>query len=137
MFDISRLKKIKGIRIETAETDNISGNDVKRIRNDIFHMSQTAFALALGVSKKTIEAWERGTNIPSKTAQKLLYLLENNTYLMKQLYNLQDERKIQKVQKYSFELTSITLRSTPSLTKSNAFYGMREEKHGNKQAFFA
>jgi len=137
MFDISRLKKIKGIRIETAETDNISGNDVKRIRNDIFHMSQTAFALALGVSKKTIEAWERGTNIPSKTAQKLLYLLENNTYLMKQLYNVQDERKIQKVQKYSFELTSNTIRSTPSLTKSNAFYGTREEKHDNEQAIFA
>lgn len=92
MFDISKLKKIKGVILETAQSEEISANDVKRIRNDIFHMSQSSFALALGVSKKTVEAWECERNVPSGTTKKLLYLLENNTHLMKQLYNVTDER---------------------------------------------
>lgn len=92
MFDISKLKTIKGVVLETAQSKEISASDIKRIRNDIFHMSQSSFALALGVSKKTVEAWECGTNDPSGTAKKLLYLLENNTHLMKQLYNVTDER---------------------------------------------
>lgn len=93
MFDISKLKTIKGVVLETAQSEEISANDVKRIRNDIFHMSQSSFALALGVSKKTVESWECGRNVPSSTTKKLLYLLENNTHLMKQLYNAVDERK--------------------------------------------
>lgn len=92
MFDISKLKAIKGVVLETAQSEEISANDIKRIRNNIFHMSQSSFALALGVSKKTVEAWECGRNIPSGAAKKLLYLLENNTCLMKQLYNVTDER---------------------------------------------
>lgn len=92
MFDISKLKTIKGVVLETAQSEEISANDVKRIRNDIFHMSQSSFALALGVSKKTVEAWECGSNVPSSTTKKLLYLLENNPHLMKQLYNVVDER---------------------------------------------
>lgn len=92
MFDISKLKTIKGVVLETAQTEEVSANDIKRIRNDIFHMSQSSFALALGVSKKTVEAWECGRNIPSGAEKKLLYLLENNTHLMKQLYNVVDER---------------------------------------------
>ena len=92
MFDISKLKTIKGVVLETAQSKEISASDIKRIRNDIFHMSQSSFALALGVSKKTVEAWECGRNDPSTTTKKLLYLLENNPHLMKQLYNVTDER---------------------------------------------
>lgn len=134
MFDISTLKKVKGIRLETANTNSISGQDVKRIRKDIFHMSQTAFALALGVSKKTIEAWECGRNTPIGTAQKLLYLLENNTNLMSQLYNVVDERKEITPVKYAFEEIG-KINSNPSFTKSNIFYGIKEDKNGTSKLF--
>lgn len=88
MFDISKLKHVKGICLKTASTSGISGQDIKRIRTEIFHMSQSSFALAVGVSKKTIESWECGKHAPSGIAKKLFYLLENNTFLMEQLYSI-------------------------------------------------
>nr|DAT54954.1 MAG TPA: putative transcriptional regulator [Caudoviricetes sp.] len=134
MFDISKLKAIKGVVLETAQSEEISANDIKRIRNDIFHMSQSSFALALGVSKKTIEAWECGTNDPSGTAKKLLYLLENNTHLMKQLYNVVDERNEIAPTKYTFECTN-EIENVPSLTRSNTFYRLRDNINGTNKLF--
>ena len=39
-------------------------------------MSQKAFAGYLGVSPKTVEAWEAGTNHPSGAASRLLNMME-------------------------------------------------------------
>ena len=134
MFDISKLKTIKGVVLETAQSEEISANDVKRIRNDIFHMSQSSFALALGVSKKTVEAWECGKNVPSGTAKKLLYLLENNTHLMKQLYNVVDERNVITPTRYTFECTN-EIENVPSLTSLNTFHGMRNRINETNKLF--
>lgn len=92
MIDISVFKKLKGTRLDLADTSNIDGAEAKRIRVDIFNMSQNAFAEALDVSKKTIEKWESGENKPNATARRLLYILENNPELMGQLYRMVDER---------------------------------------------
>jgi putative transcriptional regulator len=39
-------------------------------------------ALALGVSKRTVEAWEAGKNNPSNTTNRLLYLIEKKRDLL-------------------------------------------------------
>ncbi len=51
-----------------------SGKEVKEIRNKL-GLTQLVFAGALGVSKKTIEAWESGKNNPTGPALRLMELL--------------------------------------------------------------
>ena len=58
--------------------------DVARARKDL-NMSQRALADALGVSKRTVEAWEAGRNVPSGAARHLLYLLDTDHALVNRL----------------------------------------------------
>ena len=51
--------------------------EIKRIRNHS-GMSQTVFADYMGVSKKTVEAWECGRNKPTGSACRLLTILDEN-----------------------------------------------------------
>lgn len=65
--------------------------DIKEIRKKL-QLTQRMFSLILGVSSKTIEAWERGTNRPNGSARRLLTIysqhpnialsemIENNKY---------------------------------------------------------
>lgn len=41
-------------------------------------MSQALFAAVMGVSTKTVEAWETGRNVPSGSASRFLMLLEKD-----------------------------------------------------------
>ena len=52
-----------------------SNEQVKKIRNDA-NMTQKTFASYMGVSQKTVEAWESGINHPVGPACRLLNLLE-------------------------------------------------------------
>lgn len=54
-----------------------SSKDIKRIRNST-ELSQTLFAKIMGVSNKTVEAWESGRNHPDGAATRLLQLIEVN-----------------------------------------------------------
>jgi len=58
--------------------------DVVRVRSSL-NLSQRGFAIALGVSARTVEAWEIGRNEPCGSARHLLYLIENNKELINQL----------------------------------------------------
>jgi len=58
--------------------------DVVRVRSAL-HLSQRGFALVLGVSPRTVEAWEVGKNEPHGAARHLLYLIEQNAALVDQL----------------------------------------------------
>ncbi len=51
--------------------------EVKKIRHSI-GMSQKVFASYMGVSDKTVEAWEAGTNHPSGAASRLLSMIEKD-----------------------------------------------------------
>jgi putative transcriptional regulator len=51
--------------------------DIKRIRNST-GLSQKAFAGYMGVSVKTVEAWEAGTNKPSGAAARILMMIEQD-----------------------------------------------------------
>lgn len=48
---------------------------VARVRKEL-NLSQRGLAIALGVSSRTVEAWEAGKNEPSGIARRLLYLFE-------------------------------------------------------------
>lgn len=54
--------------------DKLSSNDVASIRH-MHHLTQKELADGLGVSKRTVEAWETGRNNVTGTASKLLCLL--------------------------------------------------------------
>ncbi len=56
-------------------------DEVKKIRNST-GMSQKVFASYMGVSDKTVEAWEAGTNHPSGAASRLLNMIEQDKELI-------------------------------------------------------
>lgn len=60
-----------------------NASEVKKIRNSI-GMSQKTFASYLGVSCKTVEAWETGINHPSGAASRLLNMMEMDENLTKE-----------------------------------------------------
>jgi len=54
-----------------------TNKEIKRIRNDA-GMTQKTFASYMGVSQKTVEAWELGRTHPTGPACRLLSILETN-----------------------------------------------------------
>ena len=48
-------------------------------------MTQKAFASILGVSCRTVEAWESGKTNPTPTAKKLMYLIQEDHTLIEKL----------------------------------------------------
>jgi putative transcriptional regulator len=62
--------------------------DVVRVRSEL-HLSQRSLAFVLGVSPRTVEAWEVGRNEPCGAARNLLYLIEKNHGLVDQLVTRQ------------------------------------------------
>ena len=73
----TRTKKLKrtvrSIEIEPAGV--YSSVQVKNIREKI-GLTQKLFAKYLGVSSKTVEAWEAGRNKPSGPSNRLLWLMD-------------------------------------------------------------
>ena len=51
--------------------------NVSDIRSSL-NMTQKAFAALLGVSPRTVEAWECGRSTPTPTAKKLIYLISQD-----------------------------------------------------------
>ena len=60
-----------------AEVPDISPEEIKSLRHSM-NMSQNTFAAAVGVSKKTVEAWEAGINSPIGVARRLLSMLQTD-----------------------------------------------------------
>ena len=48
-------------------------------------LTQKAFAEVLGVSCRTVEAWESGKTTPTPTAKKLMYLIQEDHSLVQKL----------------------------------------------------
>jgi putative transcriptional regulator len=57
--------------VDIAPVPNFKAYEIKHIRATT-QLSQVMFALAIGVSPKTVEAWEAGTNEPAGPAQRIL-----------------------------------------------------------------
>ena len=67
-------------RVTVYTIEPVKEFDNKEIRTIRMNhgMSQAVFANFMGVSKKTVEAWERGRNKPTGSACRLLDLLDKN-----------------------------------------------------------
>src|SRR5688572_23136431 len=73
----SKSSKANVKSISISPLTHFKGSQVKNIRNTL-NLSQRSFALLMGVSVKTVEAWEGGKNEPNGTAQRMLSLLKED-----------------------------------------------------------
>ena len=73
--------KLKTTTIDIAPLPRYDAKRVKTLRLEL-GLSQSVFADVLGVSKKTVEAWESGRNVPSDAACRLLELIGNDKALL-------------------------------------------------------
>jgi len=72
------------VTVRELPVPEYSASDVTRIRKQL-SLSQRGLAAALGVSPRTVEAWETGRNTPSGSARHLIYLFEQDSSLVNQL----------------------------------------------------
>ena len=75
------LKGVRTRRVTIAPVPHYGATQIKSIRKKL-GLSQLAFAKALGVSNKTVEAWEAGRNEPQGPAQRILELLQKESNLL-------------------------------------------------------
>lgn len=61
--------------------EEFTSAQVKEIRKSL-KMSQSVFAVVMGVSIKTVEAWEAGTNKPNGSARRLLHVLKTDPEIL-------------------------------------------------------
>lgn len=80
--DIARVM----IRSTVVPVPDIASSEIKNIRVSL-NMTQRMFADIMGVSKKTVEAWESGVNTPSGVARRMLSMLQADPKLPEK-YNL-------------------------------------------------
>ncbi|WP_329887570.1 helix-turn-helix domain-containing protein [Pseudoramibacter faecis] len=74
---------LKRNTVTVVPVKRYSAEEVKNIRKDT-GMSQRVFAEYMGVSNKTVEAWEAGKNHPSGAASRILSMMEINHQLIKE-----------------------------------------------------
>ena len=79
-YEKGQLKNVTVKRVKIASLPRFHGQEIKAIR-ERQRLSQQVFASALGVSKKTVEAWEADRNIPEGPAQRMLELIDKDENL--------------------------------------------------------
>ena len=62
---------------------SFNNNEIKRIRQKT-GLSQVMFAGSIGVSPKTVEAWENGRNKPEGASRRLLEVVRNDPGFLRQ-----------------------------------------------------
>lgn len=70
-------RKLKKEKVTVIPVKTYTASEVKSIRKST-GMSQKLFAEYLGVSNKTVEAWEQGTNHPSGSSSRMLSMMESD-----------------------------------------------------------
>lgn len=77
-------RNLKSSLFEIPEIPKYKGKEIKKIREKL-HLTQSLFAQTLGVSSKTVEAWESGKNIPQGPAQRVLSIMNSNDRALEHL----------------------------------------------------
>ncbi len=77
-------KKGKAAAETFARKRSLPAINVVELRSSL-SMTQKSFAEILGVSCRTVEAWESGKSTPTPTAKKLMYLIQENHSLVQKL----------------------------------------------------
>ena len=74
--------KARKTSLSIKPVDTFNNNDIKRIRQKT-GLSQVLFAGSLGVSPKTVEAWENGRNKPEGASRRLLEIIRDDPGFIK------------------------------------------------------
>lgn len=77
-------KKGKAAAETFARKRSLPSINVVEIRTELA-MTQKSFAEVLGVSCRTVEAWESGRSTPTPTAKKLMFLIQEDHSLVQKL----------------------------------------------------
>lgn len=80
--DVTGKKKLSARTVTVVPVKDYSAEEVKKIRKST-GMTQKFFAEYMGVSEKTVEAWEAGTNRPSGPSSRMLSMMEENRSFVK------------------------------------------------------
>ncbi len=79
----SKEPTLKRRMVTIVPVKEYEASEIKAIRNST-GLSQKLFAGYMGVSDKTVEAWESGKNKPSGAASRLLTMMEMDSELTKE-----------------------------------------------------
>lgn len=71
-------------RVTITPPPEVSADDIKELRKSL-NLTQSTFAAVMGVSNKTVEAWEKGTNTPAGTARRMMGLLITDNSLLEKI----------------------------------------------------
>ena len=74
--------KARKTKLVIRPIDTFNTNDIKQIRQRT-GLSQVIFAGSLGVSPKTVEAWENGRNKPDGASRRLLEIVRDDPAFIK------------------------------------------------------
>ena len=77
-------KKVKGVREVVKEVKAprpLSKEDIVKLRKKL-QVSQSAFAVLLNISTKTVQKWEQGENQPNGSSLKLLTIAKKNPKML-------------------------------------------------------
>ncbi|WP_432649158.1 helix-turn-helix domain-containing protein [Huintestinicola sp.] len=72
--------KVNTSKISVAPLPVIQSKEIRSIRLSL-DMTQSVFAQIMGVSVKTVEAWEGGRSTPNGTARRMLSMLRSDPKL--------------------------------------------------------
>ncbi len=67
--------KVRTNTMSISPVPDFEATEIKNIRNEL-GMTQVLFAGFMGVSTKTVEAWEAGRNMPDGPARRILSMLK-------------------------------------------------------------
>ena len=72
---------LKTTKVVVEPVPKWEAQTVRALRQEL-KASQAIFGVVLGVSKKTVEAWEAGKNVPNGSASRLMEVINNEKDLL-------------------------------------------------------
>lgn len=76
-YEKGNKKAARKVVIKIKPVQKYTAAEIKAVR-DKTNLTQQLFSNVLGVSVRTVEAWERGVNQPNGSARRILEMLEAN-----------------------------------------------------------
>ncbi len=89
MINLKALKNAKSTKISFADVNKVVDKELVKSLRKRLNVSQAVFATIMNVSKKTIEAWEEGTNPIKGGAAVAIYLLDKHIGLSRDLIEME------------------------------------------------
>ena len=87
-YEKGDVKAHSTVKCTVTPVPELTSSEIKDIRLR-FGMTQATFAKAIGVSAKTVEAWEAGTNKPIGIAKRFLSIIKTDPDFFKKTISLQ------------------------------------------------